>query len=301
VGLDHRGGVILRCACAGPCPWRLRVLDALRAALCAPDADGAALAALDRAAAPAAGGMDALDAVLARAGAEAPALSLRAGEALGWLVVRDEARVVTAAPLIVRPAEGGWAWRRPPSADPAVLGALSGLPADRRALEATLGVDAAALPPPARRLAGLRQLAALADHPRVFRLDERGRALLRLPIRAVSLNLLLRADAEGGAELVAELDGEPAPLEQLAERLRALRGEGVSVLFEDGALHVVSVDDAAVDLVASLGARGLRFPPDGVDALFDRLDALDAILPVRIEPELRGEERDPGTCPRVIL
>ncbi|MBL8617235.1 MAG: DEAD/DEAH box helicase [Deltaproteobacteria bacterium] len=301
VGVDPRGGLALRCGCEGPCPWRLRVLEALRATLCAPDADGAALAALDRAAAPAAGGIDALDAVLARSGGDAPALSLRAGEALGWLVVRDEARVVTAAPLLVRPAEGGWVWRRPPSVDPAALGALSGQPGDRRALEATLGVDPATLPPPARRLAGLRQLAALADHPRVFRLDERGRALLRLPIRAVSLNLLLRADSEGGAELVAELDGAPAPLEQLAERLRAMRGEGVSILFEDGALHVVSVEDAAVDLVASLGARGLRFPADGVDALFDRLDALDAILPVRVDAELRGEEHEPGTCPRVIL
>ena len=49
---------------------------------------------------------------------------------------------------------------------------------------------------------------------------------------------------------------------RLAERLAGLRGEGCSVIFEDGALIVISVDDAGLDLLSALAAREQRFAQD---------------------------------------
>ena len=300
VPIDPAGRMQLGCRCGSACAGQLRLLETLRASLCAPGVDVGVLAALDRAGAPAAGGLDALDAALARA-TPGPAVALRSGEQLGWLLSRDAEQVISASPLLVRREPEGWTWRRHAAVDHADWHALMGAPADALALDATLGLPPAALPGPARRVAGLRQIAALVGHPRVFRLDDAGRNLVGLPVRGAALNLVLRPDDDGGATLAAELDGLPTPLDLLAERLRALRGAGTSVLFDEGALLVLHLDDAAVDLVAALGARGLHVPADGVDALFDRLDTIDAIVPVRVDPELRGEEREAQTRPRVIL
>ncbi len=303
--IGEGGAIRLSCACgpeAEPCPWRLRAIDHLLEVLAAPGEAGPVLAQVEREAGRAAwhAGIDALDALdAALSAAQRPAL--RPDEALGWLLVRDEERVVSAQPLLVRSTAEGWQWRRPPSAAPAALHPLCERPGDHRALDALLGLPASALPAAARRLVGLRQVVALLGHPRVFRLDEGARSLSPLPVRGAALGLLLRPDAEGGALLEAELDGQVQPMDRLAERLAGLRGEGCSVIFEDGALSVVSVEDSGLDLLIALAARDQRFPPDGVDALFDRLDALDALLPVRIDPELRGEEAEPSARPRAVL
>ena len=245
------------CACGmADCPYRCGAMEALMAHLLAPSTATRNL--LQRPSA--AHALDFLDALEPSPGFTGP---------LGWLLARDEDRVVVAHPIVL--PEKGRSWRKIDPAEAAGLPLARLSPTDRAALQALLGVAPSSLPPPARRCVGVRQIAALAGHPHVYRLESATRDLRAVPILAGTLGLVLRADGQGGAQLEAELDGELQPMGRLADRLGELRAEGSSVLVENARLLVVAVEDRALTLLSTLALRGAQFPPDAVDGLLDRL------------------------------
>lgn len=177
------------------------------------------------------------------------------------------------------------------------------LPADRRAAERLLpGIPAletrGAL---VDRAAVHRAVSALEGHPRVVTDDGFG-GWTRLSVerRELALRWSLRDDA--GVDVQATLGDltlEPERLATLAT-IRAAGGLMVSVEPGEGVCVVTPVAPGALRLLGMLGRQRLD-QAGGSDALLARLPAFSRLLPVQLDPALRGEEREAGTDPVVRL
>jgi superfamily II DNA or RNA helicase len=133
-----------------------------------------------------------------------------------------------------------------------------------------------------------RALALLVGHPRVFlgRTDE-----VPLAVTRGELSLRLAPDSDGGATVEAWLNGRPCEDAALAAFLSG-RSPGGWVVDVDEArqeCRVLQVNPAALDLLEALGPRP-RFPKEALGPLMQRLDAIEAALPVALDPALAGEE-----------
>ena len=292
IELPPRPGVpplALSCGCApalqAACPLRRQAIDAALAALAGGDpAFVAALAALLEA--PAwSRQLGELDALL---GGPGPL----PGEALGWALRDDEWGRISLSPVLVPPggaprAAAGPVLRRHPE-----LLAHPGDPEAAALLELGDGGR------PDRGLVH-RALAALAGHPRIYGPQRRA----RVEVQRSALGLLLRAEPDGGVLLQPALDGRPWPLDQVLGELREAAAGG-RVVWRDPEWTRLTVAAAPPDVFAffeALKQRGARFPAEGAGALLDRLPALQRLLPVDVDPALRGPALRVAPRPRLVL
>jgi len=177
------------------------------------------------------------------------------------------------------------------------------LPADRRAAEqllpGTAWLDGST--PLIDRGAVHRAIDALVDHPRVITDDGIGAAVpLSVERRELALRWALRGD--GGVDVTATLGDlvlDPETLSDLARR-RSASGLMVSIDASVGLCTITPVAEGALHLLGMLGRQQLDQPGAG-DALLSRLPAFSRLVPVRLDPSLRGKEIDPSSTPIVRL
>ncbi len=168
------------------------------------------------------------------------------------------------------------------------------LPADRHAVEqllpGTAWLDGSS--PLLDRGAVHRAVATLVGHPRVVTDDGVGGLRpLRVEERVLALHWTLRDD--GGVDVVAmlgDLTLVPENLSELARR-RSASGLMVSVDSRAGLCTVTPVAPGALQLLGMLGREQLSQPGAG-DTLLARLPAFSRLLPVHLDPSLRGREAD---------
>ena len=227
---------------------------------------------------------------------EAPDLS-----GLGWLVRPDVSLGFRLEPMLVD--EAGVVVR---SISPRLVRRHPGrcpLPADRRAAERLLPDAGSWLDPRTallERSTVHRAMAALVDHPRVALETAEGIRSLRVERAELALRWTLRPD--GGIDVVATLDAVELPPEQLG-RLVDARAAGGLVMTVDpqaGVCRLTPVAPGALQLLAMLGRQRLSGAGAG-DALLARLPAFSRLLPVTLDPALRGAEVPAESRPVVRL
>ena len=282
------------CACpgrlGGRCPVALSAIDATLDALVAPDRR-----VLRRR----------IERVLGEAGPIAPPPTLAEPppdlDGLGWLVRPDEILGFRVEPILlddenaVLRSLSPRLLRRHPERCP--------LPADRRAAMRLLP-DASSLLDPRTALLDRgvvhRAMAALIGHPRVLVMTADGPRPITVVRAELALRWTLRDD--GGIDVVATLDAAELPPAQLG-RLVAARAAGGLVVTadpDDGVCTVTAVAPGALQLLAMLGRQQLAGPGAG-DALLARLPAFSRLLPVTLDPSLRGREVPADPTPVVRL
>ena len=177
------------------------------------------------------------------------------------------------------------------------------LPADRKAAEqllpGTSWLDGSS--PLLDRGAVHRAVACLVDHPRVVTDDEVGTTKpLRIESHELALHWSLREG--GGVDVTAtlgELTLDPEHLSQLAQR-RSASGLMVSVDAGLGLCAVTPVAPGALRLLGMLGRQQLS-QAGASDALLARLPAFSRLIPVHLDPSLRGESSVADPTPIVRL
>jgi superfamily II DNA or RNA helicase len=219
---------------------------------------------------------------------------------LGWRVQTDPVFGLHIEPIVF--AEDGTATRISPR-----LVRLHPdncpLPADRRAAEqllpGTSWLDGSS--PLLDRGAVHRAVAALVGHPRVVTDDGVGDTVpLRVERHELALHWSLRDD--GGVDVTATLGDiglDPERLSQLAMR-RAASGLMVSVDAGVGLAAVTPVAPGALRLLGMLGRQQLSHA-GASDTLLARLPAFSRLVPVHLDPSLRGEETAADASPIVRL
>jgi len=227
---------------------------------------------------------------------EAPDLS-----GLGWLVRPDVTLGFRLEPILLD--EEGSVVR---SISPRLLRRHPGrcpLPADRRAAERLLPDASSWLDP---RTALLergtvhRAMAALIDHPRVALDTPAGVEMLQVKKAELALRWTLRPD--GGIDVVATLDSVELPPEQLGRLVSARVAGGLvmTVDADEAICRLTPVAPGALQLLAMLGRQRLSGAGAG-DALLARLPAFSRLLPVTLDPALRGAEVPADSRPVVRL
>ena len=283
------------CACpgraSGRCPVALSALDASLDALVSPDRRVLARR-IERVLGPA-GGLPVAPAPVTE---EAPDL-----DGLAWLLRPDQA-LGFRLDAVLQDADGAVGRslsprliRRHPDRCP--------LPADRRAAERLLPNAHSWLDPRTGlldRATVHRAVAALVAHPRVLLETPTGPRALEVTRAELGLRWTLRPDH--GIDVVATLDAAELPPDQLARLVgaRAAGGLVLTVDAERGLCSVTPVAPGALQLLAMLGRQQLSGAGAG-DALLARLPAFSRLLPVSLDPALRGVEVPADPRPVVRL
>ena len=286
------GGPTLRCGCSPAlqrvCPQRRRGLEAALRAIDEDRQDALWRDVLDVFAAPAwERGLGELDQLL-------PGVDVPEDVQLGWVLDDDPSGVVRLRPATVRWREAdGWKVRTI-----SIVAALRGASgpaskADRAVLAdlQLLSSHTGTPPPPLQRAIVSRCVAALPGHPRVF--DGEGR---RLDVLAAPLGLVIQEGSAGGAALHPTVGGTPWPASHVLGVLAENHAGDVSFTVDDGPpLRLMSVSGSS-DVYAffrALSQRGAEFPPEGVDALLERIPAFAELLPVTVSEGLAGRRVAP--------
>ncbi len=152
----------------------------------------------------------------------------------------------------------------------------------------------AALAPEGGALRGdvaLAALGLLVGHARVF-LERRG-----APIRVTraQVGIHWRGSEEAGVEADVRLGSRtlgPAELTRLLSRRRL----ALSITWdpEGAVLEVVEAPPRAWRLLELLAKRGRSFPVEAVSSLLQQQEALERVLPVDLDPDLRGRAVEPA-------
>jgi len=151
---------------------------------------------------------------------------------------------------------------------------------------------------------GGRAVEALVGHPRVFPSNGEGPPLT---VERAGVVLSVRPAPEGGLEVTAVAGGSPVPLPQLRRCLEGLGAEQTFTWVDEDRRRVLVIRPEAPEVLAKIAAalerRGQRFPPQAESALLERLGALQALVPLELDPALAGEEvlAGPGLVVRLAL
>ena len=275
----------------GRCPVALSAVDAALDALVAPDRRVMARR---------------IERVLGEAGPILPApvgLVATAPDLSGltWLLRPDEALGFRLEPVLLDDAGellrslSPRVLRRHPDRCP--------LPADRRAAERLLPDAASWLDPRTALLdrgAVHRATAALVGHPRVVL--RVGGALRLVEVARAELALRWTLCDDGGIDVIATLDSAELPPDQLARLVTARAAGGLVLTVDPSAARctVTAVAPGALQLLAMLGRQQLSGPGAG-DELLARLPAFSRLIPVSLDPALRGTEVPADPRPVVRL
>lgn len=134
---------------------------------------------------------------------------------------------------------------------------------------------------------------ALIGHPRVFAPGSGG------PIRVRRVTLALAFVREdGGVRPVIEVDGVPISVYELSGQLYADAADTWLRLLP-GELQVVNIRPQVATVLSGWLSRAGVIADDGVGALLARIPALSPLVPIRIDPALRGGEVEAD--PRPVL
>jgi len=219
---------------------------------------------------------------------------------LGWRVQTDPVFGLHIEPVVIDDAG------RPTRVSPRLVRLHPDgcpLPADLRAVEqllpGTAWLDGSS--PLLDRGAVHRAVAALVGHPRVITDDGVGNVReLVVERHELALHWSLRDD--GGVDVAATLGSlnlDPEHLSQLAAR-RSASGLMVSIDINAGLCTVTPVAQGALRLLGMLGRQQLSQAGAG-DALLARLPAFSRLIPVHLDPSLRGIEATADSSPIVRL
>jgi superfamily II DNA or RNA helicase len=129
---------------------------------------------------------------------------------------------------------------------------------------------------------------ALIGHPRLIGPGSDG----PVSVRRVPLSLAMIEGEDGAVELQLELEGEPIPLRLLVDLGHEL-GSSTKLRYvhlpgRPPVVQVVTVPLATVNALLGWLRTARPVPREGVAPLMARLPAVGALLPVRVDPSLRG-------------
>jgi superfamily II DNA or RNA helicase len=232
-----------------------------------------------------------LDAVLGRAGDARPA---DRPKELGWRVDEAYGGEITLAPTLFAPKKtrpGLRFWGVSP--EKISQGAVPAAgPVDRQVAQLLTSRPSAryySLEDTRRlQVPVFQALALLAGHPRVF-LGKQGE--VPLTVLRGELTLRLTPAEDGGTAVETLLNDRPCEHRELLGFLTRQRAGGWVVDIDQGRRDcmVLQVSPTALDLLKALGPRP-RFPPEALGPLMQRLETIEAALPVALDPSLEGEE-----------
>ena len=134
----------------------------------------------------------------------------------------------------------------------------------------------------------LEAIAALAGHPRVVRTVDRSRE--RIEVRTAPLTLEV-TDGPDGVTVGFSAAGRSVDPSHLEAALSGNDAAGGRVALVLGAeVWVLGCTEAQRSFVLQFLRRRVSLPPDAVRELLGRLPRIQEILPVRLDPTLRGDE-----------
>lgn len=246
--------------------------------------------------------LEALDRVLLSS--ESSRIERPEEEALGWRIRHQPGQPLELQPVRCRPLRTGAglkSWKIDVDAllqDPS----LCNLPVDRDVLaqlHPAPEVSARSQPKSLRQALVHRAISLLISHPRV--LLDRGNQ--PITVRRGQLSLAWQQEhALEPIRLQPTINGETISISTLLDGLDSQLAGGFWIQVVDAStIRVISVAAGAVALFENLLSRGSTFPAEAADALIERRAAFERLLPVSLDPPLRGRQLPPNTAPVIRL